>query len=117
MTTGKTKTVLDSPEIAELTDRIANLLGETEKRALFGIRAVIGVNGSEFALRCLVQAAKMKRGGGTMKTDDGTYRTLGGMWFKIAKNNMTSSQRYRYMALTNPRRTNDKERSADKNGR
>ncbi len=99
----KIKIVLDSDEVSDLADRIATLLGETEERAILSIRAVIGVAGSEFALQCLVSAAKLKRDGLTMKTDDGEkHRTLGGVFFKLAKDKFSSSQRYRYMSITNP---------------
>jgi hypothetical protein len=114
----KSKIVLDSPEVKELAKRIANLLGETDKKALFGISAVIGVNGSQFALQRLVAAAKMKREGITLKTDDGKrYRSFGGCFFKLCKDGMTSSKRYKYMAITDPKTRNGKDRRGDKNGR
>lgn len=118
----KTKINLESREIKELSEQIANLLGETEnKSAKFGIRAMIGVGGSQFALKCLVKAATMKRNGVTMKTDDGKrYRTLGGCFFKIAKDAMSSSKRYRYMSLVNPKQSkngNKRDRRGDRNGR
>lgn len=116
--TKRTKIVLDCPDIKALAWRIADLLGETDPKAIFGIKAVIGVNGSEFALRRLVEAAKMKRSGVTLKTDDGTrYRSLGGMFFKLSKDKMSSSRRYRYMSLTSPKKRNGKDRRSDSNGR
>jgi hypothetical protein len=108
----RTKIDLETKEITELTERIANLLGETDPKALQGIRATIAVGGSQFALQQLVKVAKMKQAGVTMKTDDGRYRTLGGCFFKTVKDTMTGSQRYLYMSIVSP-----KKRKGDRNGR
>jgi hypothetical protein len=116
---GKPKVDMDSAEVLEISEKIASVLGENDKKAKFGIRAIVGVNGSQFALERLVEVAKLKRSGVTLKTDDGLkYRTLGGSWFKLCKNMMTGSARYRYMSLVSPKkRTNGKDRRSDRNGR
>ncbi len=109
---------IDTPEINEAAIKVADLLQETEPNPIACIKALIAVNGEDFVYRCLVEAGKRKHAGQTMKTDDQSrYRTFGGMFFKIAKNKMSSSKRYSYMVMIGAHDKDDESANRGQNGR
>lgn len=81
-------------QIGETVSLLAHELGETEKRVKSGIYRIVKILGVDTALELLQQAREVHEGEG-MQTLDGTQqRTLGGVWFRLAKGKMTSRQRY-----------------------
>jgi len=77
----------------EVVQKIATTLGETSETPLAEIRRVIEVHGEEKALSILDETCKIEVGDG-MLTDDGKKRrTLGGIYFKLVKNQSTPKER------------------------
>lgn len=98
MTTESEKTTVEEAEQnteqeLRAVERIARRLREDEPKAIEGIRRIVTMLGAEPALEKLDEALKVDSGGGMMTDDGERRRTLGGVFFKTAKNTMTQEQR------------------------
>ena len=90
---GATKLSDENVVQEEVVQKIATTLGETNETPLAEIRRVIEVLGEEKALSILDETSKVDAGEG-MLTDDGKQRrTLGGIFFKLVKNQTTPKER------------------------
>jgi len=86
-----------------IADSIAARLNETEETPVHTIERIVKVLGEERALALLDEAIKIDTEGGGMRTDDGERcRTLGGTFFKLTKNQVTSRQRWKIFNSTGP---------------
>ena len=96
---------IDSPVYVSLAQKIAVRLGESDSEAIRQIQVLIALQGGIFIQECLKDVVSRIENSDFMMTDDKTRRrTPGGMFFKVAKNKMTSSQRWRFMAITGKKR-------------
>ncbi|MCL4298471.1 MAG: hypothetical protein KJ077_22230 [Anaerolineae bacterium] len=83
--------------------KIAETLGEAETGPLRTIERVVTVLGEERALILLEQTQQIEVEGAGLLTNDGSQRrTPGGVFFKLAKNQTTSKERW---AIFGPTRT------------
>ena len=79
--------------MADTTQKIIKALGETEEAPLIAIGRIVKILGEERALAILDETLKIETEGG-MLTDNGTHRrTLGGVFFKLVKNQSTPQDR------------------------
>lgn len=86
-----------------IADSIAARLNETEETPVHTIERIVKVLGEERALALLDGAIKIKTEDDGMQTDDGKrHRTLGGIFFKLTKNQVTSRQRWKIFNSTGP---------------
>ncbi|MEW5957189.1 MAG: phosphorylated adapter RNA export RNA-binding domain-containing protein [Chloroflexota bacterium] len=76
-------------------DKIATTLGETETTPLATIERVIKVLGEEKALAILAETVKVEAEGGILTDDGARRRTIGGLYFKLVKDQITSRERGR----------------------
>ena len=85
---------------------IAAALGETTPQPLAHIRRLVATVGEERVLRLLGQAHEVERQGGLLRPD-GSRRTLGGVFFKLAKEQTSAEERRRIWPprLRRPKRT------------
>jgi hypothetical protein len=74
-------------------DRIAKELGEHARQPLKQLRAIVKHCGVEFADRMVAEAKEIEANGGMMIRDGSRRRTLGGVFFFVAKDRMTDEQR------------------------
>ena len=79
--------------------RIAAALGETAAQPLRHIAAIVRVLGAERALALLEQALAVEARGG-MLLPDGTRRTPGGVFFRLAREQATPDERARIWPWT-----------------
>lgn len=87
------ETEQNSEEELMVVDQIARRLDESEPKAIEGIRRIVTMLGTEPALSLLDDALKIDREGGLMTDDGNRQRTIGGVYFKLAKNTMSQEQR------------------------
>ncbi|MCB0210441.1 MAG: hypothetical protein KDJ52_13975 [Anaerolineae bacterium] len=93
--------------ISETTKKVAKTLGETQTTPLNTIERLVKVIGDERVLELLEEAQKMKTEGG-LKTNDGSrQRTLGGVFFKIAKNKLSAQERWRVFTPKTPKKSKE----------
>lgn len=87
----------------DIAESIAAKLNETEETPVRTIERIVKVLGEERALALANEAIKINTADGGMQTDDGERcRTLGGMFFKLTKNQVTSRQRWFIFNSTGP---------------
>lgn len=78
-----------------ITDKIAASLNEKEETPVRTIERIVKVLGEERALTLVSEAIKINTEDGGMQTDDGERRrTLGGIFFKLTKDQITSRERW-----------------------
>jgi hypothetical protein len=86
-----------------IADSIATSLNETEETPVRTIERIVKVLGEERALALANEAIKISTADGGMQTDDGERRrTLGGIFFKLTKNQATSRERWFIFNSTGP---------------
>jgi hypothetical protein len=79
----------------EVVQKIATALGETNETPLAEIRRAIEVLGEEKALGILGETLKVEAEEGLLTDDGQRRRTLGGIYFKLVKNQTTPKERGR----------------------
>jgi hypothetical protein len=84
-----------SPEHQQITDRIAEILGETEEQPRILVARVVHFCGPEFAERILNQALEIQQRGGIPVKDGSRLRTVGGVFFLLAKQEASNDCRRR----------------------
>ena len=75
--------------------QIATTLGETESVPLMHIRRIVQTLGPERALQLLEQAQAVEAQGGLMLLDGSRRRTLGGVFFRLVREQTTPAERSR----------------------
>ena len=75
--------------------QIATTLGETEPVPLMHIRRIVQTLGPDRALQLLEQAVAVESQGGLMRLDGSRRRTLGGVFFRLAREQSTPAERSR----------------------
>jgi PHAX RNA-binding domain-containing protein len=80
--------------------QIATTLGETEDVPLMHIRRIVQTLGPERALQLLAQAQTAEAQGGLMVLDGTRRRTLGGVFFRLVRENTTPAERSRIWPWT-----------------
>ena len=81
------------PKQRKIADEVAATLGETEEKPLRMIRAIVLLCGTSFAQVIAREAAEVEAQGG-IPTSDGTRpRTLGGIFFYLARHRMPDDAR------------------------
>lgn len=79
--------------MTDTAQEIIKALGETEEAPMIAVEQIIKILGEERAITILEEAFKLEAGDGLL-TDDGTRRrTLGGVFFKLVKNQTTPQER------------------------
>jgi hypothetical protein len=76
-------------------EQIATTLGETENVPLMHIRRIVQTLGPDRALQLLEQAQTAEAEGGLMVLDGTRRRTLGGVFFRLVRENTTPAERSR----------------------
>ena len=79
----------------ELIKEIASELGETEDVAQMLIKRIVRTLGEERTRELVRQAQAVEATGGMMLPDQSRRRTLGGVFFKLAKEQATPQERAR----------------------
>jgi Phosphorylated adapter RNA export protein, RNA-binding domain len=80
--------------------QIATTLGETEDVPLMHIRRIVQTLGPERALQLLAQAQTAEAQGGLMELDGTRRRTLGGVFFRLVREQTTPAERSRIWPWT-----------------
>ena len=75
-------------------EEIAAVLGETEKVPLRQLEMLVRLCGTSFAQALLKEAHDTEAAGGIMTKDGRRRRTLGGVYFDLAKPRMSAPVRY-----------------------
>ena len=78
-----------------LVTQIATTLGETEHVPLMHIRRIVQTLGSDRTLQLLAQAQAVEAQGGLMVLDGSRRRTLGGVFFRLVREQTTPAERNR----------------------
>lgn len=93
-TVDEEKTVRISSNAArEAAGRIAAALGEREKTPLWQIKKMIKLRGVEFAEELVNRAMEVEANGGMMTADGERRRTLGGVYFQLARELLPEDER------------------------
>ena len=87
--------MLTRTEVRAAARDIAKRIGETEKQPLAQIRAIIRLCGLEFAEKMVEEALAIEANGGLMTRDGQRRRTLGGVYFFVARGRMGYGPRRR----------------------
>lgn len=80
-------------EAKALAKEIAQQLGETEPKPRYQIARIIMLCGIEFAQEMVKQALEVEADGGLLTSDGERRRTLGGVFFYLARTNMPEEER------------------------
>ena len=86
-----------------VVERIASDLGETAGQALGQIRGIMRVLGEERARQLVQQAKAVEVQGGLLVPDGSRRRTLGGVFFKLARDQASPAERDRIWLPKNRR--------------
>ncbi len=81
-----------SKRLDPVAQRIAAALGETTPQPLAHIGRLVAIVGEERVLRFLERAHDVERESGLLRPD-GNRRTLGGVFFKLAKEQTSAEER------------------------
>lgn len=76
------------PVDRDVVKEIAQTLGETERKPLKQIENIIRFCGAEFAQELLKDALEIENNGGMMTSEGDRRRTLGGVFFQLARQRM-----------------------------
>lgn len=87
--------MLTRTEVRAAARAIAQRLGETERQPIAQIRAIIRLCGLEFAEKMVEEALAIEANGGLMTRDGQRRRTLGGVYFFLARGRMGYGPRRR----------------------
>lgn len=87
--------MLTRTEVRAAARAIAQRLGETERQPIAQIRAIIRLCGLEFAEKLVEEALAVEANGGLMTRDGQRRRTLGGVYFFLARGRMGHGPRHR----------------------
>ncbi len=77
-------------EMQSLARQIAQALGETQKKPVAQILAIIDKCGIEFAQALLAETQTIEAQGGMLLSDKSRRRTTGGIFFKLARSKISS---------------------------
>lgn len=111
----KIKLDLDDPKTVDFAKRIAELLGEDKPHAQRCIVVLVALNGQNTVGGWLREIGELKQRGVVWKTDDFTRdRTLGGMFFKLAKDRMTPTKLNQYKIVVNTKKYKKERQNAKK---
>ena len=82
-----------TPDLQIVVQQLAQALGETERAPQRQLEAVVRTLSVEVALRLLQEAQAIEAQGGLLTIDSSRRRTLGGVFFQLARQQMTPEQR------------------------
>jgi phosphorylated adapter RNA export protein len=99
MTVARSETKPSKP-LDPAAQQIATTLGETEPVPLLHIRRIVQTLGPERALQVLEQAVAQEAQGGLMVLDGTRRRTLGGVFFRLVREQTTPAERSRIWPWT-----------------
>ena len=94
MTVARSETTRPKP-LDPVAQQIATILGETENVPLMHIRRIVQTLGPERAVQLLEQAQLVEAQGGLMLLDGSRRRTLGGVFFRLVREQTTPAERRR----------------------
>ncbi len=97
----------------QLVQGIAGELGETEDVAQMLIKRIVRTLGEERTRELVRQAQAVEATGGMMLPDGSRRRTLGGVFFKLAKEQVTPEERGRIWMPKTGRRTPSEANTAE----
>ena len=80
-------------EIETVAAELCELLGETDEKPVQQIRKIVELCGAEFARELYRVALHTEEQGGLMLPDNSRRRTLGGVYFYLARKRLTGEQR------------------------
>jgi hypothetical protein len=83
-----------SKEARQLSDELAIRLGERNDGPRRQIQTIVRYCGADFALKVFEEAHEVQRNGGIMLPDNSRKRTFGGVFFLLARRNMTEEFLY-----------------------
>ena len=89
--------------IATFVTQLAAELGETDPDVHRRLARIVKGKGAAFALAVLDETRQVERGEGLLVADGTRRRTLGGVWFFLAKARMTTAERYQLAPYDGPR--------------
>ena len=79
-------------QASSLTTQIATQLGETQPQATMQIKRIVNVLGTERALALVEHAVQIEAQGGMLVPDGSRRRTLGGVFFKLVRDQTTAEE-------------------------
>ncbi len=85
----------ENDQYREAVQRIATALGETNAQPLAHIRRIVRVLGEERAHQLLTQAQTVEQDGGLMTISGKRRRTLGGVFFRLTREQVSDEERAR----------------------
>lgn len=99
------KVDLNNPALERAAKIIGNAVGEDKPQVLFQLKVMRGLTDDKFMAKILSQVLAIKKGEQDwLMTDDGKHkRSLGGCFFKLAKDSMSPKVRWNYMRITRPK--------------
>lgn len=90
---------LDQKQIQSITREIAQALNERERKPLRQIESIIRLCGEEFARDLLKETLEVEANGGMYTTSGDKKRTLGGIFFALARNKMPEEEKLQVFYL------------------
>jgi phosphorylated adapter RNA export protein len=84
---------MDEKQIADLAKNIAEKLSEAENSSIRKIKRLIRIMGDNFVNSVLEESLKLETQGGLMTLDGSRRRTLGGVFFYLAKGKLDKETR------------------------
>jgi hypothetical protein len=79
--------------LTNITQKIIKALSETEEAPVIAIERIVKILGEDRAITILEEAFKIETGDGLLTDDGARRRTLGGVFFKLVKNQTTPQER------------------------
>ena len=91
---GRYRPMMPRNEVLRVGAEIAEVLGETEKRPRAQIMRLLEIKGEEFSRQLLADTVAKQEDGGIEVLDGTRKRTLGGVYFKLAKDRLDEETRH-----------------------
>lgn len=92
---------LTNPAVVRSAEIVGKALKENSPHVKFQLSVIRALTDDRFMAKILNQTYELKKADDLPMTDDGSRkRTVGGTFFKLAKDGMTGMQRYRYFRIT-----------------
>lgn len=86
--------VVERKDAQEHAKELATALGETEEDVVISLSRIIQYKGLDWAVDCYNATEKVQNEGGMLVPDGSRPRTMGGVFFALAKKEMTGGERW-----------------------